>query len=234
MLVGVDHDRVALALRDGDGDDLLGQPAVLLRRHGLVLAADSEGILVGAADAELLGDVLAGLGHGIDAVLLLHQRVDETPADGGVVDLRIAREGGLGLGHHEGRAAHRFDAAGDHDLGLAGLDCARRDGGGVHARAAEAVDGRARNRLRQAGQKQRHARDVAVVLAGLVGAAIDDVVYGLPVDGGVPFHQRLERHRAEIVGPDGGQCAAETADGRANIGADKGFGHFKPPERLDL
>ena len=33
---------------------------------------------------------------------------------------------------------------------------------------------------RQAGQQRGHARHVAVVLAGLVGAAVDHVVDGLP------------------------------------------------------
>jgi hypothetical protein len=86
------------------GDDLLGQPAVGLRGDRLVLAAHGECVLVGARHAKLFGDVLAGLRHGIDAILLLHQRVDEAPADGGVVDLGIARKGRVGLGHDEGRA----------------------------------------------------------------------------------------------------------------------------------
>ena len=97
-------------------------------------------------DVEVLGHVLAGLRHGIDAVLLLHQRIDEAPADGGVVDLGIAREGRLGLRHHEGRARHGFDAAGDHQLGLAGLDGAGGGDDRIHARAAQAVDGGARHR----------------------------------------------------------------------------------------
>src|SRR5690606_40406310 len=65
--------------------------------------ARGESVLVGARDGEVLGHILAGLRHGIDAVLLLHQRIDQTPADGGVVNLGVAREGGLGLGQHEGR-----------------------------------------------------------------------------------------------------------------------------------
>ena len=54
---------------------------------------------------KILGHVLRRLGHGIDAVLLLHQRVDEAPADGGVVDLGLAGKGRVGLAHHEGRPA---------------------------------------------------------------------------------------------------------------------------------
>ena len=46
MLVLVNDDRVALALRNGDGGDFLRQPAVFLRGSGLGLAADGKGVLV--------------------------------------------------------------------------------------------------------------------------------------------------------------------------------------------
>ena len=93
MLVLVDDDRIALALRDLDRDDLGGEPAVRLRRGGLLLAAQREGVLVLAADLELLRDILAGARHGVVAVGRLHLRIDEAPADGGVVHLGIAVEG---------------------------------------------------------------------------------------------------------------------------------------------
>ena len=78
-----------------------------------------------------------------------------------------------------------FDAAGDGEI------ASRRR---VMARAAVPTASRpeAQSRLtrrrpgrcRQPGEQQRHARDVAVVLAGLVGAAEDDVVDAPPVDAG--------------------------------------------------
>jgi hypothetical protein len=55
---------------------------------------------------------------------------------------------------------------------------------------------------RQAG----HAGKVAIVLAGLVGAAEDDVVDLVPVDAGVAVDQRLDRDRGEIVGADVGEA----------------------------
>jgi len=54
---------------------------------GPLLRADRERVLIGARHLEFLGDVLAGLGHRIDAILRLHQRVNEAPADGRVVDI---------------------------------------------------------------------------------------------------------------------------------------------------
>ena len=94
------------------------------------------------------------------------------------------------LVHHERRARHALDAAGDR------RDPSRRrrsrgpPGDGVHARSAQAVDGRARDAVRQPGQQQRHPPDVAIVLPRLVRAAIDHVVQPLPVDAGVAVLQR--------------------------------------------
>jgi hypothetical protein len=106
---------------------------------------------------------------------------------------------------------------------LAGFDRARGDADGVHARAAQAVDGGARHVLRQTCQQQRHARDVAVVFAGLVGAAVDHVVDGAPVDFLVALHQRLERYSAKVVGTHRRQRTRIAADRRANRVAQESF-----------
>ena len=50
-----------------------------------------------------------------------------------------------------------------------------------------------------------HARDVAVVLARLVGAAVEHLVELRPVGLGIARHQRLDRQRREIVGADLGE-----------------------------
>jgi hypothetical protein len=77
------------------------------------------------------------------------------------------------------------------------------------ARRAEPVQGDARNALGQPGQEQRHARDVAVVLARLVGAAEEDLIY-LWHRG--PREQTFNRQRSEIVRPDAGESAANPSD----------------------
>jgi len=157
--------------------------------------------------------------------LCLHHWVDETPADGGIVDGGIAGECRLRLGHDEGRATHALHATRDDEICFAGLDGASSGDYGVHAGAAETVDGGPRHRTRQTGQKQRHARDIAVVLAGLVGAAEDDVVDGFPVDSPVPLDEGLEGNGAKIVGAHRRQRTTETADRRADVVADEGFRH---------
>jgi len=109
--------------------------------------------------------------------------------------------------------------------GLARLDRARGEADGVQARAAQAVHRGAGHRNRQAREQPRHARHVAVVLAGLVGAAVEHVVHGRPVDAGVALHQRLDGHGAQVVGAHAAQGAAVAAEGGADGVADKGLGH---------
>ncbi len=220
------HHHIALAARDRHRDDLAGKPAARLRGRGALLRAQRKGILVGACNAEVGGDVLRGFGHRVDAELPLQRRVDEAPSHRGVVDRIAARKRGVRLRHHERRARHALDAAGHHQLGLAGADGARADAHRIQAGAAQAIDGRRRHALRQAGEQRGHARDVAVVLAGLVGAAVVDVVERSPVDAGMARHQRPERHRGQVVGPHAGQCTAIAADRRADAVTQEDFVHW--------
>ena len=83
--------------------------------------------------------------------------------------------------------------------------------------------------VRQPGQQQRHARDIAVVLAGLVGAAEEHFVEPRPVGLGVAGDQRLDRHRGEIVGAHLGERAAVTADRGARGIANKDLSHRPLP-----
>ncbi len=59
MLVGVDDERIALALRHGDGHDLLREHTVLLGGDGALVRLHGQGVLVLAADGELGAQVLA-------------------------------------------------------------------------------------------------------------------------------------------------------------------------------
>jgi len=116
MLVCVDHKRVLLAPRNLHRGDFFGEGAVLHRRRRLGLAPRGKEILVFTRDLELLGDVFGGLRHGVDAVLIFNDSVDESPADGGVEDLGVAAECGGRLAHHEGRTRHGLHAAGDQQI----------------------------------------------------------------------------------------------------------------------
>jgi hypothetical protein len=176
MLVLVDGHRAGFAARRRNRNDLFGEIAGRRGFAGALLRAEREGVLIRARDLEFLGDVLAGFRHRIDAVLRLEHRIDETPADRGVVDFRRARKRLAGLGHDERRPCHRFDAAGNGEFHVAGADRPRRVADRVQPRGAQPVDGDAGDRVRQPGKQQRHARHVAIVLAGLIGAAEKDLV----------------------------------------------------------
>ncbi|MHC2591915.1 hypothetical protein ACVIG9_005971 [Bradyrhizobium ottawaense] len=97
------------------------------------------------------------------------------------------------------------------------------------AGGAEPVERLAGNRVRQTCEQERHAGDVAVVLAGLVGTAEEDFVHLRPVEIGVFCHQRLDRGRRKIVGAHLGERAAETADRGPHGIADKDVTHRCSP-----
>ncbi len=78
---------------------------------------------------------------------------------------------------------------------------------------------------RQAGQQRGHAAHVAVVFARLVGAAIEHIVDGGPVDGRIARDQRGDRQRAQVIGAHAGQGAAIAAKGRAYGVTDKSVVH---------
>jgi hypothetical protein len=153
--------------------------------------------------------------------LCLEHGIDEPPAERGVVDFAAALEGLLRLAHDQRRARHRFDAAGNGELGLAATNGARGIADGVEPGCAQPIDGDPRNGIGQARQQQRHARNVAIVLAGLIGAAEHDLVERRPVDLGMALDERPDGHGGEIVGTHLGKRAAIAADRRAHAIAEK-------------
>ena len=188
-----------------DRDELVVEAARLGGCGPACLRARGERVLVLARDAVALGHVLAGLAHRLEREHRLHARIREAPAEHRVVDdLVAARERLVRLRHRERRAAHRLDAAGDEEVAVTRGDRVTRGDDGREARGAEPVDGHAGDGLRQPGEQRRHARDVAVVLTGLVRAAEVDVLDLLRRDGG-PLDGRGDRERGEIVGAHAGR-----------------------------
>ena len=92
------------------------------------------------------------------------------------------------------------------------------------ARSGQPVDGDAGN---AAGRPASGAPcgDIAVVLAGLVGAAEKHLVEPRPVGVGVAGYQRPDRDGGEIVGADLGQRTAVAADRRPRGVANKDIPH---------
>src|SRR6185312_278032 len=197
-----------------------------------LLAAQRERILILARDAVLRGHVFGGLAHGLDAIQRLQRRIDEAPTHRGVLDQLIAGERRGRLAHHERRTRHRLDAAGDRQFQLTGTDASRGATHRIHTGAAQAIERHARHLDRQAGQQQAHARDVTVVFAGLVGAAEKYFVDLLGIQPRVARQQRLQRHRAEVVGTDAGERAAVAADRGADAIDNEYLAHHSAPSCL--
>ena len=118
---GVESGRGMLVdLHVADGDQLVGEAPGGLRRGPALLRAQREGVLILARHVVALGHVLARLAHALEREHRLHRRVREAPAERAVVEHAVAaREGALGLGRHERRAAHRLDAAGHEEVAVA-------------------------------------------------------------------------------------------------------------------
>jgi hypothetical protein len=112
---------------------------------------------------------------------------------------------------------------GDHQPRFAGTDGTRCGSERVQPRSAQAIESGARHIDRQAGEQAGHARDVAVVLPGLVGAAEQNLVDGGPVHGRVACDQGAQRDRRKVVGAHRRQRAAVTTEGCALRVADEGL-----------
>ena len=188
----MDHHRIAFFLRDGDGANFGIEVTGFLRSHGLGLAGQSHAVLVFAVDFEIGRNVLRRLRHRVDPVFFFHQLIDKAPANRRVIDGVAAAKRALGFGHDKRCAAHALDAAGNHHAGFARFDRTRGSPHRVHAGTAQTVDGGARQIHGQTGQQTRHMRYVAVVLTGLVDAAVYQVGHGHPIDLGVAGHQGLK------------------------------------------
>src|SRR5207245_2817057 len=157
-----------------------------------------ERILLGSADLVALRHHLGRFAER-DRPFLLPARIHDTPAHGRIGDLRRLPAPWLALLEYPVRGArHALDAARDERVPLARLDRLGRARDRLQPGAAQPVHGLSGHFDRQSRKEQRHAGDVAIVLAGLVRAAEDDVVDRCGIDAGV-FHHCFDRHCRQII-----------------------------------
>ena len=160
-----------VALDAGDRHDLGREMPGVPGRVGPLVRSVGEDVLFLAGDRVLVGEQLGALAerHG---PRVGHLGVRHPPPEGGAPQLLVPGRIALGrLLQHPRRARHALDPTGDDDVGVADRD---RTAGGddrFEPGAAQTIDRRPRDRRRQARQQHRHPRDVAVVLARLVGVA---------------------------------------------------------------
>ena len=182
MLVLGHRDGLALPLRHFHRDQLCLEKATGIGGGRALLAAKRQLVLILTAHGELGGDVLAGLGHGVHAVLGAQLRIDEAPADGGIEDFGLAAERGIRLGHDERSAGHGLHASRKRQVRLARLDRPGSDGYCLQPGGAEPIDCNARHVHGQTGQQGGHARDIAIVFPRLVRAAEHDLIDSLWIE----------------------------------------------------
>src|SRR5690606_11762758 len=134
-----------------DRQDFFGEETLSAGLFVQCLAAGSVGISFFTGDAQISGDVIRRLRHGVVTVLGLHLGVGEARTYGAVEGAEFPGIGALALGDDEGRAAHAFNATGNEEFAFAGF---HRTGGvqnGGQTGTAQAVDGNAGDFLWQAG-----------------------------------------------------------------------------------
>ncbi len=208
--VGVDEDRVALALGDLDRRDLLGHAAVLDRRRGAVVALGRDVVLHVARDATELARVALGTRAHVDGV----ERAPQAVVDHRVEQLAVAHPVALACVLQQvRRSGHRLHAAGDDDLGVAGLDHLVGEVDGVDARETDLVDGHRRDRHRDPALHRSLARR-HLARAGLEDLTEQHVVDLLGVDP-APREGRGDGVTSEVGGGERRQRTRELADRRA-------------------
>src|SRR5690348_17472810 len=104
MFVPIDDERRALALRYLHWEKLRVEESASDSGASALLAPKREAVLVLSRNAKGGSHVLARLRHRVRPVERLHFGIHEAPADGGIENLGLAAEGGVGLGHHERRS----------------------------------------------------------------------------------------------------------------------------------
>src|SRR4029078_12896094 len=101
-------------------------------------------------------------------------------------------------------------------------DGVRRRVDRLESGATQSVDGQPTHLDREVREQQSHPRDVAVVLAGLVLTAEDDVLDETRVDTG-PVHQPAQDRGCQVIRPDAGKGAAVATDRGPDRFDDPGF-----------
>ena len=232
MLVIAHDARWRLATRRHlDGRDFVSEEAV---SQGLCVAGLGGGrktVALDTAQAQLGGDVVGGLWHGVIAVRLAQPGVGETGADGTVEHLELASIGSFALAHHKGRARHALYPAGNVEGAFADGDGAGGIQHGGQSAAAQPVDSLAGNAHRQSGQQSGMAGNVAAVFAGLAGTAEQHVFHLLRLERAVG-QQFLDDSRGQIVRAHRGKAAALAAKGGTQSCVEVGVEHGVSPEFL--
>ena len=153
----------------------------------------------------------------------MKSRVHKAPPDGGVDQLAIAAlQAALRLQGDEWCAAHALNATSNDHLGITNRNRVCCGGERLQAGAAESIHRLPRNLNGVASNKERHARHVAIVFAGLVGTAQDHIVDVGGVDA-APGDDCFKDGGGKVVGANASECTAVATEGGAQRLNDPGL-----------
>ena len=178
------------------------------------LRRDCEAVLLQPRYTVTLRDLFGSLAQR-DRPLGGHGGIDHSPSQDRIEELLLPPERRIALWENVGRARHRLDSAGDHNVAFAARN--RRSGGVncLKARTAEPIDRRAGNFDRESSKQRRHPRDVAIILTALIGGAEIDVVDRRRRNRRT-FDDCTEHDRRQIVGTDARERSAIPSDWSAD------------------
>ena len=188
--------------------DLVLELAGLHRGLGLVLRLHRELVLLRAGDLPFLGDVLGGRAH-----VIAVEGIPQAVLDHGVDQLEAAHLHAVAQMLAVRRLAHRFLAAGDHDVAVAVEDGLVAERHRPQARAAELVHAPRGALDRNAGGDRGLAGRV-LALTGGQDLAHDDLGDPAALDAGA-LERLLDRDLAQFMGRQAGKRPVERADRRA-------------------
>ncbi len=197
-----------------DGDDLVIEPARVLRGRRALVRARRPCVLVLAGDPEIARDDRRLLDH-VQSVEGRREPVENHVVEHLAVAQPVAE---TRLRQQIRRARHRLHSAGHDDVVTAGGDHQLGDFDRADGRGAHLVDRVRGNLLRDPSGDRRLARG-RLARTCLEHLAHDDVAHLLGVDAG-PLEPRADRDGAELGRGNVGETASETAERRANSAHD--------------
>ena len=210
----------ALGVFESDGDEFLLQASGLVSVLGTLLGAESVFILHLTGDALLLGIKLGGIGH-VEAAIAIkqgdHQRIFELAAGG---------EGeAVAAANYEWSLRHGFHAAGEHDLGFSQLHHLGGADDGLHAGAAEPVDGERGSFNGEASAQADVAGAVESITRGLLSVSENGVIEFAGGEAGA-LDSAFGSHGAQFHGSEIFELAAVTAHRRASAADNRNLACF--------
>ena len=183
-----------------------------MRGGPLLLACKRERVLISARNIVRARNIFRGLTKRDRRIHGGQPWIDKAPANGAIKHLLLAAKSLIGLAYDIRRAAHGLNAARDHDVARARLDHARGKIHGLKTRRAQAIHGRASNGRGKTRQQRGHARDIAIVLARLVGRTKVDILNKCGINASARNNGANDM-RGQVVGTHASKRAPVTTNG---------------------